>query len=58
MALGKREQERQESLWVETGKLAAPGHHFYIRLNKLLREAGFDAFLEELCAPYYHERGR
>ena len=58
MALGKREQERQESLWVETARLAAPGHHFYIRLNKLLREAGFDPFLEELCAPYYHERGR
>ncbi|QDU80064.1 hypothetical protein Pla110_17860 [Polystyrenella longa] len=58
MSLGKREHERQESLCVETRKLTAPGHHFYIRLNKLLREAGFDAFLEELCAPCYHERGR
>ncbi|MEZ6049632.1 MAG: transposase [Planctomycetaceae bacterium] len=58
MALGKRENERQEALWVETAKLAAPGHHFYIRLNKVLRETGFDRFLEELFAPYYHERGR
>lgn len=59
MALGKRGGERQESLWTETGSLAAgPGHVFYDRLNRLLAEAGFDAFVEELCAPYYKSGGR
>ncbi|MEZ5943337.1 MAG: transposase [Planctomycetaceae bacterium] len=36
----------------------APGHVFYRRLNRLLSEAGFDAFVEELCEPYYAAAGR
>ncbi|MBB4200462.1 transposase [Rhodoblastus sphagnicola] len=31
----------------------SPGHAFYDRLNKLLSDAGFDAFVEEVCKPFY-----
>lgn len=54
MALGKRKSESQE-LWIATTELPrSPGHPFYKRLNRLLAEDGFDAWLESLCAPYYH----
>ena len=56
MALGKRKSETQQ-LWVATTELPrSPGHPFYKRLNQLLAEDGFDAWLEQLCAPYYHAR--
>jgi transposase len=32
-----------------------PANLFYERLNALLEDAGFDAFLEDLCRPYYAE---
>jgi transposase len=59
MALGKRKLE-QQAAWVATTELPkSPGHPFYKKLNKLLAEAGFDEWLEELCAPYYSaDRGR
>jgi len=54
MALGKRKSETQAA-WVATTELPrSPGHPFYQRLNRLLAENGFDAWLEKLCAPYYH----
>ena len=54
MALGKRKGEQQE-LWVATTELPrSPGHPFYKKLNQLLAEDGFDAWLEKLCEPYYH----
>jgi len=31
----------------------SPGHAFYDRLQTVLREAGFDAFVEDICKPYY-----
>ena len=37
---------------------AGPGHVFYSKLNAVLAEAGFDDFVEKLCAPYYKEGGR
>lgn len=53
MALGKRKNE-QQSAWVATTDLPkSPGHPFYKKLNKLLAKAGFDEWLEKLCAPYY-----
>jgi transposase len=59
MALGKRKRHRQE-MWVATTDLPkSPGHPFYQKLNALLAEAGFDDWLEKLCAPYYAEvKGR
>ena len=58
MALGKRRRQQQE-LWVATSQLArSPGHPFYRKLNELLAEAGFDAWVEKLSEPYYAENGR
>ena len=58
MALGKRKRE-QQAAWIATTELPkSPGHPFYQRLNVLLAEAGFDEWLETLCAPYYAETGR
>jgi transposase len=59
MALGKRKHQQQEA-WVATTDLPkSPGHPFYKKLNQLLAEAGFDEWLEALCAPYYSaDRGR
>jgi transposase len=55
MAMGTRKsRERQEDLWVAyTDMAVGPGHPFYLRLNEVLDGAGFDAFVEELCARFY-----
>ena len=55
MAMGTRKQrERQEGLWIATAELQrSAGHWSYERLNKLLEEAGFDAFVEERCRKFY-----
>src|SRR5271155_569872 len=58
MALGKR-KPKQDELFIPTAKLAiGPGHPFYAKLNEVLAEAGFEAFVEKLCAPFYKEGGR
>jgi transposase len=57
MAMGRRRKDRQDALWVEAGNLArGPGHPFYQRLNRVLEKAGFDEFVEGLCAKFYAER--
>ncbi|HET7892663.1 MAG TPA: transposase [Candidatus Sulfotelmatobacter sp.] len=54
MSLGKRGQERQEAIWIETASLSRPdGHPFYERLEGLLRKRGFDRFAEESCRSFY-----
>ena len=55
MAMGTRKQrERQEGLWIAAAELPrSAGHVFYERLNELLEEAGFDAFVEERCRRFY-----
>lgn len=58
MALGKRKSQ-QDELFIATAQLATgPGHPFYAKLNEVLAQAGFDDFVEKLCAPYYKEGGR
>lgn len=59
MALGRRKRDHQD-LWVATCDLPkSPGHPFYSKLNMLLDEAEFDAFVEGLCKPHYaNGRGR
>lgn len=58
MALGKR-KPKQDELFIPMAKVASgPGHPFYCKLNQVLAEAGFDEFVERLCAPYYKEGGR
>jgi transposase len=57
VAIGKRKSGRQEDLWVSTGDLSrSPGHPFYERLNRMLAEAGFDAFVEARCAKFYADK--
>jgi transposase len=59
MALGKRESERQAELFITHDQLPkSVGHVFYVKLNQLLAEAGFDPWIEELCEPYYGTGGR
>ena len=55
MALGKRKRASQTQLWVATQNLAAPGHPFYKKLNRVLDKHGFDEFVEAQCAKYYSE---
>ena len=40
--------------WAEMPR--SPGHAFYDRLQSVLLEAGFDAFVEQVCKPYYAPR--
>ena len=57
MAMGR--WERQQEFWIATEQMSpTPRHVFYERLNQLLGQAGFDAWLETLCRPYYAEQGR
>lgn len=59
MGMGRRREDRQREFWVATDALAAvPRHIFYDKLNRLLDDAGFDAFVEELCEPFYSNLGR
>ncbi len=56
MALGRRQDERQQNFWIATDHLPrSEGHVFYRRLNELLGEADFDRFVESLCAAHYHD---
>jgi transposase len=58
MSLGRR-IPKEDELFIPTAQVAAgPGHPFYTKLNAVLAEAGFDEFVEKLCAPYYKEGGR
>ena len=53
MALGRRKREQQEA-WIATSDLPkSPGHVFYQKLNRVLADAEFDDFVEQLCEPYY-----
>ncbi len=55
MAMGRQEQ-RQGDLMMAWDELPrSPGHVFYDALQKLLVEAGFDVFVEQICKPYYGE---
>ena len=56
--MGKRPAARQASpMWVDTADLpTSDGHPFFERLNRALEEAGFDAFVEGLCAAFYAAR--
>ena len=53
MAMGKKPAARQPSpMWVTTADLPTnAGHPFFERLNRVLDEAGFDAFVEGPLKP-------
>jgi len=49
-----RKGSEQTLLFIPHDAVAkAPGHRFYERLNDLLKEHGFDGFVEQLCEAYY-----
>ena len=49
-----RGRTRQATMWVPTADLPkSAGHPFYERLNRVLDDAGFDAFVEAQCASFY-----
>ena len=53
MAMGKRKRQ-QAAMWIPTTELpVSPGHPFYVRLNAILDEAGFDRFAEAQCQAFY-----
>ena len=50
----RRHRSRQTWMWVATADLPqSAGHPFYQRLNRVRDDAGFDAFVERQCAPFY-----
>lgn len=49
--MGKRNTPTQEQMFLPTAR--GEGHRFYQALDKLLREADFDAKVEALCEPHY-----
>jgi transposase len=50
----RRETGAQDDLVVSWSELPrSPGHVFYDRLQRVLIDAGFDAFVEDACKPYY-----
>jgi transposase len=57
MSMGKRKRRaRQTSMWVATQDLPrSAAHPFYRRLNRVLDDAHFDAFVEGACATFYAE---
>lgn len=57
MAMGKREGEVQGNFWVATSALPiGAAHPFYEQVNRIIDSRGFNAFVEDLCRPFYHER--
>ena len=53
MTKGKR-QLKQPDFFIPTADMPVSlGHRFYGKLNKLLAEADFDAFVQRLCLPYH-----
>lgn len=59
MALGSNLDPREQDLWLTASDLpTSPGNPFYEALQRVLRESGFDAFCEDLCRPFYSDKGR
>jgi transposase len=56
MAMGKRQTQRQQELWIAAQDVPAPAAEpFYRKLNEVLAQQGFDSFVEGLCQKFYHE---
>jgi len=55
MSLGHRLPKALPAVIATADLAPTPTHPFYQRLNSVLAEAGFDAFVEDLCRPHYAE---
>jgi transposase len=60
MATGtRRRHAKQASMWVAIQDLPrTAGHPFYARLNQILDQHHFDAYVEGLCQQFYADDGR
>jgi transposase len=60
MAMGKRRRHaKQVPMWVATQDLPrSAAHPFYTRVNRILDEHNFDAYVEGLCQRFYADEGR
>jgi len=57
MSMKKKPPGRQEPFWISHDTIAAsPGHPFYEEVERILREEGFDPYVEQECAPYYAKK--
>lgn len=49
MSMRRRAGEKRAEMWIATSDLAcSSGHPFYVRLNAILAEVGFDRHVEKL----------
>ncbi len=53
MALGRRGPKQVPLFVVSEAMASSPGHPFYDKLNRVLSEGGFDAWVEKECAGRY-----
>ena len=58
MAIGKREEDRRQAVFVSTRELRSVGHRFFRAVSRILRDAEFDRFAEQQCRKFYAEKGR
>ena len=57
MAMGRKDRERQDTMWIAAADIArSEGHVFYRALNGLFRRHGFDDFVERLVDVGGHEK--
>ena len=57
MSMKRRPEGRQEAFWITRDAIASgPSHPFYDHLEGVLREAGFDAYVERQCSSYYAQK--
>ena len=53
MSIGKQKL-LQNTMWVAYDQIPkGPGHEFYDHLQRILHSAHFDAYVQDLCAPFY-----
>ncbi len=52
----KQARQKQDELFYASERTETPGHPFYEQLNRVLNQAGFEAFCEERCRKFYHTK--
>ena len=57
MAMGKRLTEQQGGFWIVATEMPTiAAHPFYKKLNEVLDNHGFDAFVEVRCREFYAQK--
>ena len=58
MAMGEREEDSPQAVFVSASERKSADHPFNRAVNKILRDAEFDRFAEQHCRKFYAEKGR